>query len=61
MVDVAVMGIIVCGFFFEKVRHDRPLAKVAQRVDDADVTRLLGAELAVSARRCDVAAAYPSL
>jgi hypothetical protein len=27
--------------YFDNVRHDRQLAKVARRVDDADVTRLL--------------------
>ena len=37
--------------YFDNVRHDRLLAKVAQRVDDADVMRLLKLMLKANGRR----------
>jgi RNA-directed DNA polymerase len=37
--------------YFDNVRHDRLLAKVAQRVDDADVMRLLKIMLKANGRR----------
>ena len=36
--------------YFDNVRHDRLLAKVAQRVDDADVMRLLKLMLKANGR-----------
>ena len=53
--------------YFDNVRHDRLLAKVAQRVDDADVMHLLkimlkaGGKTRRSARRGDFAAAQQPL
>ena len=38
------------GTFFDNVRHDRLLAKVAQRVDDADVMHLLKVMLKASGK-----------
>ena len=37
--------------FFDNVRHDRLLAKVAQRLDDADVMRLLKVMLKASGKK----------
>ena len=37
--------------YFDNVRHDRLLAKVAERVDDGDVMRLLKVMLKANANR----------
>ncbi len=42
-------------FSFDNVRHDRLLAKVAQRVDDADVMHLLKVMLKAAGNRASAA------
>jgi hypothetical protein len=49
--------------FFDRVNHDRPLAKIAERVSDKRLLRLIGAFLRdpppSSSRRLGIAAPAP--
>ena len=42
---------MICAAYFDNVRHDRLLEKVAQRVDDADIMHLLKVMLKASGKK----------